>query len=211
MAPIAFPPGAFRRANEEDDRLFYAWPRRVVHLDDGALAALGRLYASLVPPRACALDLMASWRSHLPPTFSGTLIGVGLNRDEMRENPQLAQAVVHDINQEPKLPFNDAAFDAVLCAVSVQYLTRPVEVFQDVRRTLKPGAPFVVTYSNRCFPEKAVALWHAASDEQHGAIVAAYFAASGGVGEGWSDLSEYAHTPTGGDPLYAVWAARALA
>jgi SAM-dependent methyltransferase len=207
--PTAFPPGAFRRENEEDDRLFYAWPRRVVHLDGGAIAALMRLYEALVPPRGCVLDLMSSWRSHLPPSFAGTLIGVGLNRDEMRENPQLAQAVVHDLNGEPKLPFNDGAFDTALCAVSVQYLVQPVEVFQEVRRTLKPGAPFVVSFSNRCFPEKAVALWRAASDEQHGAVVAAYFDASGGVGEGWSELSEYAHTPGEGDPLYAVWAARA--
>src|SRR3989442_2328498 len=105
--PIAFPPGAFRRENEEDDRLFYAWPRRVVHLDSGAIAVLMRLYEALAPPRGCVLDLMSSWRSHLPASFAGTLIGVGLNRDEMRENPQLAQAVVHDLNREPKLPFND--------------------------------------------------------------------------------------------------------
>src|SRR3989442_9230515 len=131
------------------------------------------------PPRSTLFPYTTLFRS--PASFAGTLIGVGLNRDEMRENPQLAQAVVHDLNREPKLPFNDGAFDAALCAVSVQYLTQPVEVFQEVRRTLKRGAPFVVSFSNRCFPEKAVALWRAASDDQHGAIVTAYFAPSGGV------------------------------
>jgi hypothetical protein len=208
MTPLAFPPGAFRRENEEDDRRFYASPRRVVHLDASAVDALCRLYGVLVPAGGCVLDLMASWRSHLPPSFTGTAIGLGLNRQEMQENPQLSQAIVQDVNREPTLPFNDAAFDAALCAVSVQYLTRPVEVFQEVRRTLKLGGPFVVSFSNRCFPEKAVALWRAATDSQHVALVVAYFDAAGGLGQGWSEVSEYAHTPPAGDPLYAVWAAR---
>jgi hypothetical protein len=204
MSERGFPPGAFRRMNEEDDRLFYAYPRPVVHLDEPALAALTRLYGQIVPPGGCVLDLMASWRSHLPPGFTGTAIGLGLNREEMRDNPQLSQALVHDVNREPALPFNDAAFDAAVCAVSVQYLTRPVEVFREVRRALRPGAPFVVAFSNRCFPEKAVALWHAGNDAQHVAIVTAYFQAAGG----WQELAEFSHTPPSGDPLYAVWGHR---
>lgn len=206
MAPIEFPPKAFRRFNEEDDRLFYALPRRVVHLDDGALAALTALYARLVPAQGCVLDLMASWRSHLPRTFAGTVIGLGLNGEEMRDNPRLAQALVHDLNREPRLPFGDAAFDAALCAVSAQYLTHPVEVFGEVLRALKPGAPFVVTFSNRCFPEKAVGRWLAATDEQHGSLVAAYFVASSRPESRWSEISEYAHRPDAGDPLWALWA-----
>ena len=196
-----FPPGAFRRLDDEDDHVFYAWPRRVVHLDDAAIAALARLYGTVVTPTGCVLDLMASWRSHLPPSFRGTVIGLGLNREEMQDNPQLSQALIHDLNREPRLPLNDAAFDAALCAVSVQYLTHPIEVFREVRRTLKPGAPFVVSFSNRCFPEKAVALWHAANDAQHVAIVTAYFRSSGS----WEGLAEFAHTPPTGDPLYVVW------
>jgi SAM-dependent methyltransferase len=207
--PIAFPPGAFRRENEEEDSLFYAFPRRVVHLDDAARAALTRLYGALVPPRGCVLDLMASWRSHMPAPFTGTVLGIGLNREEMADNPQLSQALVHDVNREPRLPFNDGAFDAALCAVSVQYLTQPVEVFREVWRTLRPGAPFVVSFSNRCFPEKAVALWRAASDHQHLALIVAYFEAAGGVGRSWSDLTEFAHEPPAGDPLWVVWALRA--
>ena len=201
MASREFPPGAFRRFNEDDDLLFYAHPRRVVHIDDGAIVALGGVYATLVPPAGTALDLMASWRSHLPPSFTGTVIGLGLNADEMADNPRLAQGIVHDLNREPTLPFNDAAFDAALCAVSVQYLTRPVEVFREVARCLKPRAPFVVSFSNRCFPEKAVALWHAANDDQHVAIVTAYFAASGA----FADLDQWALPAPVGDPLYAVW------
>jgi SAM-dependent methyltransferase len=204
---IQFPPTAFHRLDEEDDRLFYAHPRPVVHLDVLAIGVLTDIYEDLVPETGCVLDLMASWRSHLPVSFVGTVIGLGLNRMEMMDNPRLGQAIVHDLNRVPRLPFTDDAFDAVLCAVSVQYLTHPVEIFQEVRRTLKRGSPFIVSFSNRCFPEKAVALWRAATDEQHVSIVGAYFAASGA--EGWSEVSARGHRPSAGDPLYVVWAAKA--
>jgi SAM-dependent methyltransferase len=201
---FTFPPGAFDRLDDDDDRLFYSFPRRVVHIDDGAIEALGQLYAELVPPGGPVLDLMASWRSHLPASFAGRVVGLGLNQEEMADNPQLAEVIVHDLNRDPRLPLADSVFDAALCAVSVQYLTRPLEVFRDVRRVLKPAAPFVVAFSNRCFPEKAVALWRATTDEQHVTLVELYFAASGGFAE----VARRVFVPAQGDPLFAVWAAR---
>ena len=199
----------FRRFDEDDDSAFYSFPRRVVHIDDGAIAALTRLYAALVPTGGRVLDLMSSWRSHLPASFGGTAIGLGLNAVEMAENPQLSAAVVHDLNREPRLPFADAAFDSVVCAVSVQYLTRPLEVFQEVRRVLRPGAPFVVSFSNRCFPDKAVALWRVTDDQEHVGVVSAYFTDSTGPGGAWAAVESFEHAPRQSDPLYAVWARRA--
>ena len=198
----------FRRFDEDDDSAFYSFPRRVVHIDDGAIAALTRLYAALVPAGGRVLDLMSSWRSHLPASFGGTAIGVGLNAVEMAENPQLTAAVVHDLNREPGLPFAAATFDAVVCAVSVQYLTRPLDVFREVRRALRPGAPFVVSFSNRCFPDKAVAFWRVTDDQQHAEIVTAYFADSAEPGRAWAAVETFEHAPRRGDPLYAVWARR---
>lgn len=203
--PVQFPQGAFRRFDETDDARFYAVPRKVVHIDDGAIAALATLYARTLPSTGVLLDLMASWRSHLPAGFRASVIGLGLNREEMADNPQLSQGVMHDLNQDPRLPFADQAFDGAMCAVSVQYLVKPVEVFGEVRRVLKPGAPFIVSFSNRCFPDKAVALWRAKSDAQHIRLVALYFSASGE----WTGLTADAHTPEEGDPLYVVWAAKA--
>jgi len=200
-----FPPGAFSRIDAEDDARFYVFPRKVVHIDEDAIATLGRLYTEILPPAGALLDLMASWRSHLPAAFRADVIGLGLNREEMADNPQLSRGVLHDLNRDPRLPFADQAFDGAMCAVSVQYLVKPVEIFSEVRRVLKPGAPFVVSFSNRCFPDKAVALWRATRDEQHITIVAAYFEASGG----WTGLTADADTPEDGDPLYAVWAAKA--
>ncbi len=102
------------------------------------------------------------------------------------------------------LPFTDAAFDAALCTVSAQYLLQPVEVFADVRRALRPGAPFIVSFSNRCFPTKATDLWLNTSDEQHAALVRLYFERSGG----WTDSEAVDISPHPGrsDPLLVVWA-----
>ncbi len=201
-----FPPAAYAREDDSSDGSFYANPRKVVHIDDGAIAALGRLYADVLPSGGRLLDLMSSWRSHLPAGFAaGEVVGLGLNADEMADNPQLARALVHDVNDDPRLPFGDAEFDGAMCAVSVQYVLHPLRLFRDVRRVLRPGAPFVVSFSNRCFPTKAVAVWLSATDQQHLTLVRAYFEAAGG----WTDTKEEDRSPgDDGDPLYAVWARR---
>ena len=124
----------FDRVDEGDDALFYREPRRVVHIDDAAIAEIGRIFEELLPANGEILDLMSSWRSHLPEGFvKARMVGLGLNAAEMRDNPQLDEYVVHDLNRDPRLPFEDASFDGVILTVSVQYLTRPVEVFQGGR------------------------------------------------------------------------------
>ncbi len=129
---------------------------------------------------------MSSWRSHLPESFrAGSVVGLGLNAEEMADNPQLTSHVVHDVNADPHLPFGDEAFDGAMCAVSIQYVTHPLLIFREVHRVLRPGAPFVVSFSNRCFPTKAAAVWLATTDEQHRALVCAAFEAAGG----WSGSS----------------------
>ncbi|HJU28080.1 MAG TPA: methyltransferase domain-containing protein [Candidatus Binataceae bacterium] len=169
----------FRRVDEADDELFYEFPRKVVHIDDGAIAAVRGMYADRLPPGGEILDLMSSWRSHLPESLGfKQVVGLGLNRPEMEDNPALTGAVIHNVNRDPRLPFADASFDGAVMTVSVQYLTRPVEVFAEVGRVLRMGGPFIVTFSNRMFPTKAIALWQAASDGQRIEIVKRYFADS---------------------------------
>jgi SAM-dependent methyltransferase len=199
-----FPPEAYAREDESPDGRFYGVPRQVVHIDDGAIAALGRLYADVLPGDGRLLDLMSSWRSHLPAGLAAReVVGLGLNAEEMADNPQLTRALVHDVNRDGRLPFEDEAFDGALCAVSIQYVTHPVRLFRELRRVLRPGAPFVVSFSNRCFPTKAVAVWLSTTDQQHLTLVRAYFEAAGG----WTDVKAEDRSPDGdGDPLYAVWA-----
>jgi SAM-dependent methyltransferase len=195
-------PGAFRRIDESPDSVFYAVPRKVVHIDDGAIAAVTRLYADLLEPGAEVLDLMSSWRSHLPEGLADRVVGLGMNQEEMEDNPQVDEAVIHDLNEDPRLPFLDRSFDAVLCCVSVQYLVRPLEVFADVSRVLRPGGPLVVTFSNRCFPEKAVGAWLYAGDTDHLHMVRNYFQRT----HGFLPPVVEDRSPGGGDPLFAVWA-----
>ena len=128
-----FRPEYFRRDDERPDVLFYAEPRLVVHIDEHAIRAIGAYLSETLPAGSVILDLMSSWRSHLPerPAMR-KVVGLGLNRVEMKENPQLDDALVHDLNANPALPFRDGAFDAAILTVSVQYLTRPEQVFAEV-------------------------------------------------------------------------------
>jgi SAM-dependent methyltransferase len=169
-----------RRIDESDDELFYEYPRFVVHIDEPAIAEVGAIYEHLLPKGSEILDLMSSWRSHLPQTLGlKRVVGLGLNRAEMTDNPALTDIVIHNVNRQPRLPFEDASFDGAVMTVSVQYVVQPIEVFAQVARVLRSDAPFVVTFSNRMFPTKAIALWQMASEEQRAEIVRGYFAEAG--------------------------------
>jgi SAM-dependent methyltransferase len=198
----AYAAGFFDRADPTDDASFYRPDRLVTHIDEGAIAAVGALYDEL-GIAGDVLDLMSSWVSHFV-TAPANLTVLGMNERELAENPQAAATVVHDLNRDPVLPFGDATFDAVVCCVSVDYLVRPVEVFRDVARVLRPGGPFVVTFSNRCFPTKAIRAWLLTDEPGRVEIVRSYFERSGGFEEPTSAL----RTPLDqrGDPLWAVWA-----
>jgi SAM-dependent methyltransferase len=200
-----FPPGFFDRADPSDDAVFYATPRIVTHIDDGAIAAVGALYDELGLAETDVLDLMSSWVSHFRPTAAPRHLTVlGMNKDELAANATASAAVVHDLNADPRLPFDDASFDHATCCVSVDYLTRPVAVFTDVARVLRPGGLFVVTFSNRLFPTKAVRGWFMTDSAGHCELVRQYFAHSGGFEPATAEL----RTPLDqrGDPLYAVYA-----
>ncbi len=187
----------FARIDADDDARFYSVARKVVHLEPGAIEALRGVYAEHFAPGSTVLDLMSSWRSHLPDGL-GRVVGLGMNAEEMAANPQLDDWVIHDLNREPRLPFPDASFDAVACAVSVQYLVHPDAVFADVRRVLVPGGPVVVSFSNRCFPTKAVAIWLSAGDDDHRRLVRIYLERAGFL----DVVDERIETPD--DPLYVV-------
>ena len=202
--PDGFPSEFFRRIDESDDELFYTQPRFVVHIDDGAIAKVGEIYARLLPQGGAILDLMSSWRSHLPAHVRPSrLVGLGMNRAEMEDNPALNEVVVHNINQNPELPFADNEFEGAIVTVSIQYMTKPLEIFRGVANVLKPGAPFIVTFSNRMFPTKAVAIWHSLDEFDRVRLVWRYFQESGGF-ENMEviDMSGQTDPPT--DPVWAV-------
>jgi SAM-dependent methyltransferase len=202
-------PGYFQRQDEAPDAEFYRQPRLVAHIDNTAVAALSAFLGPLIPDGAAVLDLMSAYLTHLPPDARARcrrVTGLGMSGAEMAANTQLTDHVVHDLNRDPVLPFPDGAFDVALCTVSVQYLLHPEEVFAEVARVLTPGAPFVVSFSNRCFPTKATRLWLFTDDAQHQSLVRLYFERGGA----WADVQAVDLSPQPGrsDPLFVVWARR---
>lgn len=194
----------FQRMDEEDDTLFYQQARKVVHIDDGAIAAVGRLFREMVPPDAVVLDLMSSWRSHWPEGHpKGRMVGLGLNREEMEDNPDLDEVVVHDLNRNSDLPFEDESFDAVLITVSAQYMVHPIDTFREVSRILKPSGQLIVSFSNRMFHTKAVYIWRASTDRGRVDLVGTYMEEAGTF-EGIQGLFLNPQESPPGDPMYAV-------
>ena len=198
-----FPAGFFDRGDPSPDDRFYAPPRLVTHLDDGAIAAVGDLYASL-GLTGRVLDLMSSWVSHFrePPA---QLVALGMNAAELAANPAATERIVHDLNADPRIPLPDADVDAAVCCVSIDYLVRPVEALADVARVLRPGGTIAITYSNRCFPTKAIRGWLALDDAGRGALVAEYLRRAGGYTEPQVELRNPGRR---GDPLWSVTARR---
>lgn len=196
-------PEFFQREDERPDALFYQHPRLASHLDEEARERARSWYESLMPPGGRVLDLLAGIDSHLPAHLAH-VVGIGLNAEELARNPRVDEAVLHDVNRDPTLPCPEATFDAAVCTVSVQYLTRPIELFREVGRVLRQGAPFVVAFSTRMFPTKAVLAWRASDDAAHHRLVRSYFEEAGCFGA----VEARRHVPAVGDPLYALWARR---
>lgn len=203
MADDDWPPGFFDRQDRGDDADFYAPPRLVTHIDDGAIAAVSELYDELGVPDGRVLDLMSSWVSHLSRKPSGGLVALGMNAVELQANPMTDQVVVQDLNVDPRLPFDDASLDAAVCCVSIDYLIHPVEVLREAERVLRPGGIVVLTFSNRCFPTKAVRGWLATDEDGRVAIARAYLEQAGFEGVRTALRTK---RQLGRDPLYGAWA-----
>lgn len=202
-------PEYFRREDEEDDGVFYQSPRLVVHIDQGAIAAISNLFKQQVPENSEILDLMSSWRTHWPADHpKAKMVGLGLNQVELMENPDLDEFVVHDVNKDPELPFEDDSFDAVLITVSAQYLTKPIETFAQVNRILRPGGVFIVSFSNRMFATKAVLIWRNSTDRGRVDLVGTYMESA----QNFEDIQATflnSQTSPPDDPMFAVYSRKA--
>lgn len=209
---------AFNRDDAGDDRRFYTRPRLVPHIDTHAAGTIAGLYGRLIAPGSRVLDLMSSWTSHLPDALeTASVAGLGMNADELARNARLQARVVHDLNRVPRLPYADAAFDAVVCTVSVEYLTQPQAVFADVARVLAPGGLFAVTFSDRWFPTKAIRLWKELHPFERMGMVLELFHQTGRFRDletfssrGWPrpENDKYADQLADSDPVFAVWGRR---
>ncbi|TNC50137.1 methyltransferase domain-containing protein [Rubellimicrobium rubrum] len=199
--PLQLPPEAFRKDDTTPDSRFYQVPRFVTHIDDQVIAAITETYREILPVGGAVLDLMSSWVSHLPPELDYVVTGHGMNAEELAANPRLSDWWVQDLNADPVLPLEDASFDAACLCVSIQYLQDPVAVLTELRRVLRPGGPLVVSFSNRCFPTKAVAIWLALGGRDQARLVSAYLTEAG-----FDAVEIREPLPPGGrgDPLWMV-------
>jgi hypothetical protein len=214
-----FEADAMARADESDDGRFYASPRMVQHIDAHAIQTVVDLHRRLIPAGTRVLDLMSSWTSHLPEDLPlARVTGLGMNALELEANPRLAQRVVHDLNRRPELPFADQTFEAIICTVSVEYLTQPLAVFAEAARVLTPGGVFITTFSDRWFPPKVIRLWKALHPFERMGLVREYFSHSGRFhdlatfsSQGWLRPAgdKYADQLPFADPVFAVWGRRA--
>jgi SAM-dependent methyltransferase len=196
------PERSFDKEDDAPDTLFYATPRLVKHIDEGAIAAVTGLYREFLPPGGVILDLMGSWVSHLPPEISyAEVIGHGMNETELTANQRYTRWFIQDLNAKTRLPLAGESVDAVAICVSIQYLQQPVAVLSEVREILKPGGVVIITFSNRCFPTKAVLIWQALEMGHHPQLVSLYLEQAG-----FTDVEARTVIPQGldQDPLWAV-------
>ncbi len=210
-----FSDDAFRRDDERPDSRFYREPRYVQHIDGTAIEMVKSTYGRFLMNDMRVLDLMSSWQSHLPENLRfKCLAGLGLNEHELSKNSRLTESVVQDLNVDSRLPFASNSFDAVVCTVSVEYLIDPLTVFEEVSRVLRPDGYFIVTFSNRWFPTKAIKIWQELHEFERMGLVQEYFLRAGG----FKDLHTYSirglprprddkYFPEFlfSDPVYAVW------
>lgn len=176
------------RLDPSDDSYFYDAPRFVTHIDDRAIESLTSYYRDEITKiyeekgqrKLDMLDLCSSWISHYPTeleeTHYGLTVGIGMNEEELASNNQLYMHYTQNLNINPSLSqFEDNSFDVITNVVSVDYLTKPKEIFEEMHRVLRPGGIALMSFSNRCFPSKAVAMWLQADDIERLTIVASYF------------------------------------
>ncbi|MGB5424738.1 MAG: methyltransferase domain-containing protein [Desulfobacterales bacterium] len=210
-----FAENAFDRKDERPDERFYDSPRFVQHIDDTAIEMVRNTYGRFLAGGMRVLDLMSSWQSHVPTNVSlESLVGVGLNMEELKKNNQLTDFTVQNLNVNKALPYANDTFDAVLNTVSVEYLTDPIAIFKEVARVLRPGGHFIVTFSNRWFPPKVVKIWEELHDFERMGLVSEYFMRSGGFtslqtysirGLPRPHKDKYYPDLLYSDPVYAVW------
>jgi ubiquinone/menaquinone biosynthesis C-methylase UbiE len=196
----------------------------VYHIDEPAVSALTQFYRRAIPPGSDVLDICSSWVSHYPrefPRAMGRICAAGISRDELALNDQVTDGCLRavDLNagDAPRLPFPDAAFDAVTCVVSIDYLTRPVEVLREVSRVLRPGGQVLISQSNRCFPTKAIRLWLQLNDLERLELIGGFLKYAGGYREpfeAWDITADgdggdaAAGGRRGFDPMYVVRAVK---
>jgi SAM-dependent methyltransferase len=205
----------FQRENEADDCLFYESTRLVKHVDSIASDHISEIYSRFLNPGIKVLDLMSGSSSHLPEDMpSLEITGLGLNQAELDKNTALHHRVVHNLNQNPILPFENQQFDLVICSLSVEYLNQPQAVFKDIARILKPEAQLIITFSDRWLTQKVTRIWKMLYPFERMGLVTDFFKSTGRFENLATESIQGYYRPYSdplykerrdSDPIFAVW------
>eukprot|EP00238_Polyblepharides_amylifera_P006326 CAMPEP_0196582066 /NCGR_PEP_ID=MMETSP1081-20130531/37321_1 /TAXON_ID=36882 /ORGANISM="Pyramimonas amylifera, Strain CCMP720" /LENGTH=294 /DNA_ID=CAMNT_0041902539 /DNA_START=192 /DNA_END=1076 /DNA_ORIENTATION=+ len=200
----------FARDDPSPDLHFYSTPRLQQHIDPGARSAIRQYLETHLQERDAILDVCSSWVSHLPPGYAARgakVIGIGMNKEELSQNPELSSYIAKDLNapllesqdSEPPIPLPSKSIDVVTCHVSIDYLVRPLEVTRDMFRVLRPGGSVLLFFSNRFFPTKVVNIWKVSNDAGRIWIAGSYLHYAGFI-----NIEGIQLETTGRDPMYLV-------
>lgn len=144
------------------------------------------------------------------------MLGLGMNKAELDANPILHTRILQDLNTNPTLPNSHIptnALDATTCVVSIDYLTRPVEVLKSILECTREGGMVHLVISNRCFPTKVVGRWLRVGERERLEMVAGYLWWAGWRGVEVVDVVDEGEENkgwmgrlmgSGGDPLWVV-------
>ena len=210
---------SYKRQDENNDSRFYTAPRFVGHIDAQASSMLCHIYTGFLHRNDKVLDLMSSVQSHLPENYTLATTGLGLNRAELKKNPALRNHLVYDLNETGLLPFGNNTFDAVVCSLSIEYLTKPREIVNEINRVLVPGGRVLISFSNRWFPPKVTRLWLEIHEFERMGLVLDYLLENGRFSDfctfsarNWPRPADDRHAAkiTTSDPLYVVAARNKL-
>jgi len=141
------------------DEFFYVLPRFVNHAGDEARAELADFHSAVLPNsgEGAVLDLCSSFTSHYPKGYRAQrCVALGLNPLELLANPSKTEFRVQNLNTNPSLSDDDGTFDVVTLSLSVDYMTKPLQLFAEIHRVLKPGGIATMAFTNRCFQGKVV-------------------------------------------------------
>eukprot|EP00640_Fibrocapsa_japonica_P000093 CAMPEP_0113938004 /NCGR_PEP_ID=MMETSP1339-20121228/4449_1 /TAXON_ID=94617 /ORGANISM="Fibrocapsa japonica" /LENGTH=546 /DNA_ID=CAMNT_0000940931 /DNA_START=71 /DNA_END=1711 /DNA_ORIENTATION=+ /assembly_acc=CAM_ASM_000762 len=184
----------FERLNNDADGDFYKVARMEEIFDQEAGELLVGHHARYHKDGDRVLEIGASFKSYLPTNISyASVVGLGMQMEEMNKNEMLTERVAQDLNQDVTLPFEDDSFDHIVIANTIEFMVKPKELYREMQRVLRPGGLLNVAFTHgsflKAYEPKKINLWKQMNDAQHMWILASFMKFSSA--RGWRNMKGY--------------------